>query len=155
MNEYIGYPVLFLMNLFLIGLLQIMTVCGLITDNLVTYIHLERNSGLYSNSPPRKQYMVTIAKWINNTWVQSGDYSLYWAGNDISSGKLSIRKTFFEGDICHFNFIAGSDSHGYYEYRGVKDSNRNTVSGITEDNGLSFTATSDTNCYVEMMYQRY
>lgn len=47
MNEYVGYPVLFLMNLFLIGLLQIMTVCGLITDNLVTYIHPERNSGLY------------------------------------------------------------------------------------------------------------
>lgn len=44
MNEYVGYPVLFLMNLFLIGLLQIMTVCGLITDNLVTYIHPERNS---------------------------------------------------------------------------------------------------------------
>ena len=112
---------------------------------------------VFSNSPTRKQYTVTItiAEWINNTWVQSGDYSLYWAGNDISSGKLSISKTFFEGDICHFNFIAGSDSYGYYEYRGVKDSNRNTVSGITEDNGLSFTVTSDINYYVEMMYQRY
>jgi len=98
---------------------------------------------VFSDSPNRKQYTVTItvAEWINDKWVQKGDYSLYWAGNDISSGKRSISKTFFEGDICHFNFIAGSDSHGYYEYRGVKDSNRNTVSGIAEDNGLSFTET--------------
>ena len=112
---------------------------------------------VFSDSPNRKQYTVTItvAEWINDKWVQKSDYSLYWAGGNISTGKLSITKTFFEGDVCNFNFVAGSDSKGYYEYRGVRDSNRNTIPGITENKGLSFTVTSNANYYVEMMYQRY
>lgn len=111
---------------------------------------------VFSNKPTRQQYTVTIkiAEWNNNVWSQNGDYSVYWSDN-IASGQLSITKKFYDGDVCRFNYMAGSDSSGYYEFRGVKDKNADIVADVANNNGLSFTVTSDVTYYVEMMYKRY
>lgn len=102
----------------------------------------------------RQQYTVTliVAEWVNKQWGQKGDYLIYWPEEDFTIGKLSIKKTFYEGDICSFKYIAGSDGSGYYEYCGVRDIKRNS---ITDSHSLSFTVTSNVTYYVEMMYQRY
>ena len=111
---------------------------------------------VFSDSPNRKQYTITLkaAEWINNGWQQNGDYGLFWTGEGVSSARFSITKSFYDGDVCNFQFSGGSDSSGHYEFRGVKDSNRNGVSGVTEKNGFSFTVTSNVTYYIEVIYIR-